>query len=91
MKRWICMALATGLFAFTSCSNDDDGGDKTGADCQTCTTSFEGVESQADYCDNGNGTYTVIESNGQETTQDIPDGTNFDNIIADLELTGNCQ
>lgn len=91
MKNLICMTLVMGLFAFTSCSNDDDGGDKTSSDCQTCTTSFEGVESQADYCDNGDGTYTVVQTNGQETTQDLPEGANFGDIIADLELAGNCE
>jgi len=94
MKKLTLMVFAAGLFAFTSCSSDDDGnGDGGGvsSNCQTYTTSFEGAESVAEYCDNGDGTYTVKNEAGEEITQDIPGEKTFDDIIANLELTGNCE
>ncbi|MDQ7916493.1 hypothetical protein RBU60_02815 [Mesonia sp. MT50] len=97
MKKIIFMALATGLFAFTSCSSDDDGeevGEPSASACQTCTlTAEDGETSAIEYCDNGDGTVTAtVVGTGSETT--IPlDGTSFSVFISTMEqiTSSNCQ
>ncbi len=65
------MALAA-TFAFTSCSNDDDGG---GA-CATCTTNALGTEITTKACDNGDGTVNVtIAGISQTLTEEDLEGT----------------
>lgn len=80
MKKVIFMALASGLFAFTSCSSDDDG-DATSSKCRTCTVDSEGSGTVTEYCDNGDGTYTKTQA-GAVITEDIPAGVTFSQFIA---------
>ncbi len=95
MKKFTLLTLAIGLFAFTSCSSDDDGGDGGNSDCVVCSMSMEGNSIDTEYCDNGDGTMTVtVRSGGQEVSQDqdIPEGTTFDEIISEMEQNGeNCN
>jgi len=86
MKKIMLMAFAAGLFAFTSCSSDDDGG--SSSDCQTCTQSLAGVDSVIEYCDNGDGTFTQIDDDGTEVTQDLPEGVSFSDLINLREQAG---
>lgn len=90
MKKLMFMALATGLFAFTSCSSDDDGdGGEVATGCQTCTTSVEDTTSVTEFCDNGDGTVTAtVVGTGSATIISL-DGTSFSVFISTMEqVTG---
>jgi len=89
MKKIMLMACAAGLFAFTSCSSDDD--NDGSSNCQTCTVTFEGSTNTTTYCDNEDGTYTITLEDGTETTQDIPEDVSFDEFIASQEQLGDCK
>lgn len=84
MKKIILSFAVIAALGFTSCSSDDDnggGGDNGG--CQTCDLLIVSTE----FCDNGDGTYTTTVA-GQSTTEDIPDGSSFADIIAAFEASG---
>lgn len=91
MKKIMLMAFAAGLFAFTStsCSSDDDG--DSSSDCQTCTISFEGIESVMEYCDNGDGTITATDEDGTEVTEELPEGLSYSDFINAQEQLGDCK
>lgn len=80
------MAIVAGTFAFTSCSKDDDAAGEKSA-CTTCSMSLMGVEMSTKYCDNGDGTYTMS-MEGEEMTQDLPEGMSFDEYIKTVESSG---
>ncbi|TXK72619.1 hypothetical protein [Mesonia sp. HuA40] len=89
MKKIIFMALTAGVFAFTSCSSDDDGGSSN--DCQTCSLDFGDMSISSEFCDNGDGTITQIDEDGDETIVDL-EGMSFQEYITAMEQTGmNCK
>ena len=79
MKKILFFAAVLAAVTVTSCKSDDNGGGDDG--CTTC--SFDGEEESVEFCNNGDGTYTI---DGQE--QDIPNGTSFNQIITAFELLG---
>lgn len=84
MKKIILTAAVLGLLTFTSCGSDDDSND--GPVCETCEFDVLGIELVTEYCDNGDGTVTVI-FEGVEETQDL-EGTTFEEFISAIELSG---
>ena len=85
MKKLILNALLIGVFAFNSCSSDDDSNDDSSSDCRIC----EVFTLTQEYCDNGDGTITIT-TNGQEETEDLDDAT-FAQFISGIELFGTCN
>ncbi|MDT0294706.1 hypothetical protein ACFQ3R_03910 [Mesonia ostreae] len=90
MKKMMFMALTAGLFAFTSCSSDDDGESASSA-CKTCTLEAGGLSMETKYCDNGDGSYTQTDENATETTVDLPDGTTYSQFIAAQSAIQTCK
>ncbi|WP_111539824.1 hypothetical protein [Mesonia algae] len=88
MKKIMLMAFAAGLFAFTSCSSDDDGG--SSSDCHTCTISLGALDNVTEYCDNGDGTVTATDEDGNETTLDL-EGNSYSDFISAQEQLGDCE
>lgn len=90
MKKLILMIAMAGVFTFTSCSSDDDGGARS-SQCRTCSVNTGEADAVTEYCDNGDGTYTKTQ-NGETTTEVIPEGLNFDQFIASqVSLWADCQ
>lgn len=77
------VTVVSGL-VFTACSSDDDSSD--GPVCETCELDVLGIELTTEYCDNGDGTVTVI-FEGVEETQDLG-GVTFDEFISAIEQAG---
>ncbi|NRR91424.1 hypothetical protein HSX10_07595 [Winogradskyella undariae] len=88
MKKIILSFAVIAAIGFTSCSSDDDSSDG-GSDsaCQTCDLEIFGFATSTEYCDNGDGTYTYT-TEGQSVTEDLPEGTSFDDIISAYEAAG---
>ena len=84
MKKSIFMALSIGFFCFVSCSKSDD--KKALQDCQTCNLDILGEMISSEFCDNGDGTFTIT-SNGESETQDL-DGATFQQFIDAYEQFG---
>ncbi len=85
LKKSIISAFILGVFLLLSCSKDDD--DKKAVDdCQTCNFEFLGEILISEFCDNGNGTFTIT-TDGESETQDLEDAT-FQEIIAAYEQFG---
>ncbi|MBP2831118.1 hypothetical protein J8281_02865 [Aquimarina sp. U1-2] len=66
MKKLMYLAVVAFTLGFTSCGNDDDGGN-----CRECIL-------QTSICDNGNGTASV---EGDATQYPIPDEQSFDEFV----------
>lgn len=86
MRKIKITILALGALVFTACGNDDNSNGNDSNECQTCTLDVLGEQATAEYCDNGDGTITII-ANGEETTESL-DGATFDEFIAAFELFG---
>jgi hypothetical protein len=81
MKKILFFAAVLAAVTVTSCKSDDNGGGDD--DCTTCSFEGDSSEESVEFCNNGDGTYTI---DGVE--QDIPDGTSFNQIITAFELLG---
>ncbi|WP_299678158.1 hypothetical protein [uncultured Dokdonia sp.] len=84
MKRFFLIATVISGFMFTACSSDDDSND--GPICETCELSALGIVFTTEYCDNEDGTITVI-FEGIEEVQDL-EGVTFDEFISAIEQAG---
>lgn len=83
-KLLLSVSLLAAFFAFTSCSSDDDS--SSANDCLVCDLELFGQATSTEYCDNGDGTVTVI-SMDQEETVDL-EGNSFSDFISGIEALG---
>ena len=82
MKK-ILFLIAVTAITFTSCKKDDP---KSNEDCFDCTTSAQGISTTSTYCyTDGDNFYTVTVS-GNSQQVEIPEGSNWEEIKAGLEL-----
>ena len=83
MKRFFLIATIVGGLMFTACSSDDD---NDGPVCESCELNVLGIALTTEYCDNRDGTITVI-FEGVEETQDLG-GVTFEEFISSIEQVG---
>lgn len=83
-KLFLSLTLASAFFAFTSCSSDDDS--SSSSECKVCDLELLGQATTTEYCNNGDGTVTVI-TMGTEQSVDL-EGMSFSDFIAGIETLG---
>lgn len=69
---------------FTACFNNDD----TSSSCKTCKFTFQTTTLNTQYCDNGDGTMTLMVEGEQTVTEDIPEGSSFEEVMMVVEANG---
>ena len=86
MKKIILSIAMIATIAFTGCSDNDE----TDKKCLSCEFSGLGVETpiKTQYCDNGDGTMTITVKGIQTVTDDIPEGSSFEEIIEAAKKQG---
>ncbi|MFK7832182.1 MAG: hypothetical protein AB8B52_02795 [Winogradskyella sp.] len=87
MKKLILSFAVIATLGFTSCSDDDDNNDNGSDPCQTCNIDLLGTSLSTEYCDNGDGTYTITVF-GEEQVVDLGDDETFADVIAAVEAAG---
>lgn len=85
MKKCVNVLLSLGVLVLLSCGGNDDSNDVQ-QDCETCSFELEGENVTAEFCDNGDGTITII-ADGEEETESL-EGISFAEFIAAFELLG---
>lgn len=85
-KRMVIALFAIGMFGFVACSDDDDDDDQSGSDCEVCEITILTETVTSEFCDNGDGTITII-VDGVEETENL-EGATFDQFIAAYEALG---
>lgn len=82
MKTHAFLLLAS--FALLSCATDDE---DTDLNCSTCTYTSMGTPNEIEYCDNEDGTITVIFEDGTTETDPLGELT-FSQFISSQEMIG---
>jgi len=87
MKKLVFSLMAVTALGFTSCGSDDDSSDDNSSECVICELTEEGITTDSEICENGDGSFT-ISSEGSEITFEESDGITFDQFIDALEDAG---
>ncbi|WBX77098.1 hypothetical protein PG911_02225 [Tenacibaculum ovolyticum] len=88
MKKIILSIAMLATVAFISCSDDKQVEESP---CKSCEMSVLNIKTTTEYCDNGNGTYTIKVSLGgvsNSETLDFAEGQTIDSITAAQESAG---
>ncbi|MDO6675385.1 hypothetical protein Q4517_07455 [Tenacibaculum sp. 1_MG-2023] len=84
MKKIILSIAMLTSVVLVSCSDNDE----NNTTCRKCVFERFDQTLNTEYCDNGDGTITMTVEGGQTVTDEIPEGSSFEEVMKAVEANG---